>query len=198
MEVMMPEVKNYNDIQKTLGWANAFFAGAWLVLLYTTTLTPHHRAAVQSILQTIKLDPLLRSLITLSVLSTVWGFVTVYLLRLHDRLYEPHLVGWRAAYDTDYILRGLCATYPARVPEKFFDLVFRDKSMRAKCMQRLFYKFVGDEKESHQELLDRFYAMIRNYWVIALLELYCIAFLVFGTRAHGECTSRRPSQCTWS
>lgn len=97
---------------------------------------------------------------------------------LHDRLYEPHLVSWRAGYDADFILRSLCFPYSARVSPRLFELAFTDEKLRASFMQRLFYKFIGDSKAPHEELRERFYTIIRDYWLFVLAEIYCIAFFI--------------------
>jgi hypothetical protein len=172
------EAKSYNDLRNTFAAANGLFAAGCLSLFYESALTPAHKLAFQGTLAVVKLNPILGSIATVSLLGTVWGFITTFLLRLHDRLYEPHLVSWRAAYEADYILRSLCAAYPGPVSEQFFERAFNDETARARFMQRLFYKFIGDSKTPHHELLERFYTAIRNYWLLALAEVYCLGFLV--------------------
>ena len=174
----MFEAKSYNDLRNTFAGANGVFAAVWVILFYETSLVREQRAIFQGILSGIRLDPLLGSILSVALVAGVWGFLTTFLLRLHDRLYEPHLVSWRASYETDYILRALSATYPGRVPEPFFERAHGDQSARTKFMQRLFYKFTGDAKLPHQELLERFYTTIRNYWLLVLAETYCLAFMI--------------------
>jgi hypothetical protein len=170
--------KSYNDLRITFAAANVAFAALCLALFYESALTPAHKVIFQGAMASIKIDPLLRSILTLSLAVGVWGYVTTYLFRLHDRLYEPHLVSWRAGYEADYILRSLCAAYPQRVSEQFFERAFDDEKARARFMQRLFYKFIGDSKTPHQELLERFYTTIRNYWLLVLAETYSLGFLI--------------------
>jgi len=173
------EAKSYNDVRNTFVVANVALAAGWLALVYDPALTPAHNVAFRKALGAIKLDPLLGSILTVTLAAGVWGFIATFLLRLHDRLYEPHLVSWRASYEVDYILRTLCASYPQPVSEQFFERAFNDEAARAKFMQRLFYKFIGDSKTAHQELLERFYTTIRNYWLLVLAEIYCVGFMIF-------------------
>lgn len=175
----MFEAKSYNDLRNTFTAANGVFAAIWVALFYESTITPAHKLIFQRVISFIKVDPLFGSIFTVALIAAVWGYITTFLLRVHDRLYEPHLVSWRAGYDTDYILRSLCAAYPQRVPEQFFKRAFNDEKARTKFMQRLFYKFTGDDKTPHLELLERFYTTIRNYWLLVLAETYCLGFLVF-------------------
>ena len=164
----MFEAKSYNDLRRTFAAANVLFAVGWLALTYAFVLTPSHKQVLHGVFNTIKLDPLWGSLLTMALIASAWGFITAFLIRLHDRLYEPHLVSWRASYESDYILRSLCAAYPHPVPERFFERAFDDTTTRARFMQRLFYKFMGDSKSEHEELLERFYTSIQNYWLLAM------------------------------
>lgn len=172
------EAKSYNDLRKAISGANVTFGVGVLVFAYLLVLTPSHKQAFRDTLQNLRLDPLVGSLFTLALLAASWGYLTTALLRLHDRLYEPHLVSWRASYDADFILRSLCSAYSWRVSPRLFTEAFTDVRRRQALMQRLFYKFVGDAKSPHQELLERFYTEIRNYWLLVLAETYCTALLV--------------------
>lgn len=174
----MFQARSYNDVRTTISGANVTFVVAFLILTYLFVLTPSHKQAFADTLEAIRLDPVIGSVITIGLLAAVWGYLTTALIRLHDRLYEPHLVDWRASYDTDFILRSLCFPYPHRVSPRFFHKAFSDKGARHAFMQRLFYKFVGDTKGPHAELLERFYTVIRNYWLLVLAEVYCLGFLI--------------------
>ncbi len=193
----MFEAKNYNDLRKTLVFANIVLAAGWLALIYAFVLLPRHKLAFQGVFSALKLDPFWGSIITISLIAGVWGFATTFLFRLHDRLYEPHLVSWRAAYETDFILRSLAVAYPQSVPERFFERAFDDETLRARCMQRLFYRFTGDSKTPHQELLERFYATIQNYWLVVLAEVYCLAFLIFAAVYSYFAGQASPPYRTW-
>ena len=98
--------KSYNDLRKTLAAANMLFVVVWLGLAYAFVLTPSHKQVLYGVFNTIKVDPFWGSLLTMALLASAWGFITSFLVRLHDRLYEPHLVNWRASYESDNILRS--------------------------------------------------------------------------------------------
>ncbi len=175
----MFKAKTYNDLRNTLSVANGVFAAVWLGMFYESSLTLAHKLALQKMLGVVRLDPFFAPIVTVSVSAIAWGFVTTYLLRLHDRFYEPHLVSWRAGYESDYILRSLSAGYGQPISEQFFERAFKDEAARTRFMQRLFYKFIGDSTTPHEAFLERFYTTIRNYWLLVLAETYCLAFLVF-------------------
>lgn len=177
----MFDATKYNDVLKFIGGANAIFAGALVLVIYFFVLNAEHSKLVNDTLSTLKLNPLVSGLVGLGVLAAIWSYVSTSLLQLHDRLYEPVLVKWRAAYDTDFILRRLCFGYHKIISPQIFSRAFSNKSDRHAFMQRLFYKFVGDTKKNHEELLSFMYTILRNYWVMVLAELYCIGLLILST-----------------
>lgn len=177
----MFEAKSYNDIRSTIAIGNGIFAAASLISAYLFVLTSMHKQAFETLLNGLKLNPVISPFITLAIIGGVWGYLTTFMFALHDRLYEPHLVSWRASYDADVILRSLCFPYSARVSPRLFEIAFTDKQARASFMQRLFYKFIGDSKAPHEELRERFYTIIRDYWLLVLAEIYCIAFFIVAT-----------------
>jgi hypothetical protein len=194
----MFEAKSYADLKKTFAAANVLFAVGWLALAYSFVLTAGHKKGLDDIFNAIKINPVWGAVGVVALVSAAWGFVTTYLIRLHDRLYEPHLVSWRAAYDTDYILRSLCAAYKQPVSQQFFERAFEDERARARFMQRLFYKFAGDNKSEHQELLELFYTTIQNYWLLVLAELYTLAFLLFSAVYCWLAGQTSPPYKTWT
>jgi hypothetical protein len=173
--------KSYNDVRNTIAIGNGIFAAASLISIYLFVLASGHKQAFDAFISTLKLNPLIGPFITLAIVGGVWGYLTTFMFSLHDRLYEPHLVSWRASYDADFILRSLCFPYSARVSPRLFEVAFIDTRARATFMQRLFYKFVGDSKAPHEELRERFYTIIRDYWLLVLAEIYCIAFFIVAT-----------------
>lgn len=177
----MFDAKTYNDVRKTIGAANCLFAGLLLLACYTLVLTPAHAARITSALSTLKLDPVWSGLISIALLSATWAYIATSLLRLHDRVYEPTLVKWRASYDSDFILRCLCFGYSNIVSPRLFEEAYDDSKKRNSFMYRLFYDLMGDETKEHQAILSLFYTEIRNYWLIVLAELYCLGFLIIFT-----------------
>jgi hypothetical protein len=175
------EAKSYNDLRKTFAVGNGFFAAACLIYAYLFVLSSEHKHALDAVLGAIKLNPLIGPLVTVGILGTVWGYLTTFMLSIHDRLYEPHLVSWRAGYETDFILRSLCLPYSARVSQHIFELAFDDHKARRSMLQRLFFRFIGDSKSQHEELLERFYTVIRNYWLLVIAEIYCTGFFIAAT-----------------
>jgi hypothetical protein len=175
------EAKSYNDVRKTITVGNCAFAIVWLIFAYLLVLAPAHKRAFESLFDWVKLNPFVGPLLTLAAVGWVWGYLTTFMFSIHDRVYEPHLVNWRASYDADFILRSLCLPYSSRVSSRMFEIAFTDKKIRDSLMQRLFYKFIGDSKAPHEELRERFYTKIRDYWLLVIAEIYCIAFLLGAT-----------------
>lgn len=177
----MVEAKSYNDVRKTITKGNCAFAVVWLIFVYLLVLTPAHKHAFESLFSWVKVNQVVGPLATLVGAGAIWGYVTTFMFSIHDRLYEPHLVSWRASYDADFILRSLCFPYSSRISSRIFENAFTDKKIRDSLMQRLFYKFIGDSKAPHEELRERFYTIIRDYWLLVIAESYCIAFLIAAT-----------------
>lgn len=175
----MFDAKTYNEVRKAIGIANCIFAVALILTTFYLIFTQEHKTSVIESLNILKLNPIVSGLVSVTLISTVWGYISTVLIKLHDRWYEPFLVRWRASYESDFILRSLCFNYPKIISQQLFEQAFYDKRKRSSFMQRLFYKFVGDTKKEHEELISRFYTLIRNYWIIALAELYSLFFLIF-------------------
>ncbi|MBI4659659.1 MAG: hypothetical protein HY735_12535 [Verrucomicrobia bacterium] len=173
----MFDAEKYTDVQKTIGCANGALIVALLVVCYMFVLSPGDKAAIEGVLGKLK-SALVGSIVSLALVGAVWAYLTSALIRLHDGVYEPHLVKWRASYDSDFILRSLCADYSHLIDRAAFEKAYRDRVLRDKMMSRLFYSFVGDFEKNHAGLLSHFYTNIRDYWIIVTAELYCLAGLI--------------------
>jgi hypothetical protein len=174
----MFEARTYNQVRKSIGVANCIFALLILIVAYTSVLSQNHLIVIKGIAINIKDNPLVTLIPVALVISTIWAYFSTVILRLHDRFYEPIFIKWRASYETDFILRSICREFPDKVSERFFNEVYFTKRKRDSWMYRLFYSFVGDWKEEHQGLIERFYTLIRNYWIIGLAELYSLVALL--------------------
>lgn len=174
----MFEAKTYNDVRNTIGAANCLFAVAFILSCYGAVITPDHAKLVVDLLGRAKLNPLISGLVGIALLSAFWAYVSTVVLRLHDRLYEPILVKWRATYTADFILRALCFKYSHLVSPRLFEEAYDDAEKCRTFVARLFYRFVGDETKDHLATLTFFYTDIRNYWLLVLAEIYCLLFLV--------------------
>jgi len=168
----MFEAKTYNDIRKVLRYANCLFVLIFLILSYQYLLIDEHKKKTSDFILELKMNPFI-GIVSISLLtSTILGYVSTDILRLHDRIYEPFLTKWRDAYDSDFILRSICWNFSNLVNKKMFEKAFHNKSFRDKAMSLLFYKYVGDYAKEHISELTRFYTIIRNYWLYVLIELY--------------------------
>jgi hypothetical protein len=180
----MFEAKSYNQVRKCIGYANCIFVFLILILGFEFILLDAQVEAINKAIQHFINEPLLALFPSAIIASVVWAYFTTVILRIHDRLYEPILVKWRASYDADFILRSICREYQDKLPEDFFNDLYFSKHKRDTAMYRLFYSFVGDSKKDHEELLERFYTIIRNYWIIGLAEFYAIfALLIYAIYA---------------
>jgi hypothetical protein len=171
------EIKNYQQHNSWLMVFNAVCAFGVLLLARYCILTPAHAQALRGLLARTG-NASVASWSLNAVLAAIFGWFSTNVLRLHDRVHEPHLVKWRAGYDTDFILRSLSYDLTAHVSPDLFERAYHDGRIRYKMMQRLFYNFVGDDHPPYTGLRRRFYTQIFNYWVFATLEVYCLAALV--------------------
>ena len=166
------EIKSYPQLNFMLGLVNGFLAFALLAIARFAVLSPAHGQGLDDVFKELVDNPVLASLGLFALLAVLWAWVSTTFLRIHDRIHEPHLVKWRAGYDSDIILRGLCNDYPDVVSSDLFERAYWDKRVRSKLMQRLFYCFVGDAKPPHEELRIRFYTAISKYWTLVTVEVY--------------------------
>jgi len=188
MFLAMFEAKSYNQVRIGIGAANCIFALLILIFGYACVISEKHIEAIDSIMKSLIDNPVFALLPGALVISVVWAYLTTVLLRIHDRFYEPILVKWRASYDTDFILRSICRKFEDKLPENFFNNLYFSKRKRDSVMYRLFYSIVGDSKKDHEELLERFYTIIRNYWIVGLAEIYAVfallVYAIYGVIAH--------------
>lgn len=171
------EIRNYQHHNSWLMFVNGVCAFLVLVLARHFVLTRAHIEALRDFLTRNKIPPGVASWSAIVFLAAVFGYVLTNMLRIHDRLHEPLLVKWRAGYDTDLIIRGLCFGMSDLVSRDFFERAYEQRRVRSKAMQRLFYHFVGDDKEPYTGLRRRFYTRSFNYWVYATVEVYALAAL---------------------
>jgi hypothetical protein len=175
----MWETHNYDQVRRNVGFANALFLFLCTVSGYYFVVSAIDRHMIDAALIALTTNTFWAKMAPLAgtaAVAVVWGYLTTALVRLHDRIYEPHLTKWRASYDADFILRGLCFKYSHVISRTALDKAYFDQRLRNKMMNRLFYSIVGDFKADHLNLLVRFYTFIRNYWTMVVAELYCLAF----------------------
>lgn len=171
------EIKNYQQHNFFLGVFNGLCAFGVISLARYYVLTPTHARVLTDLLAKTG-APLATSLGLGVALAVIFGWISTSVLRLHDRVHEPHLVKWRAAYDSDYILRSLCYDLSHLVSPDLFERAYDESRVRFKMMQRLFYNFVGDAQPPYEGLRRMFYTQILKYWVFATIEVYCLVGLI--------------------
>jgi hypothetical protein len=171
------EIKNYNQLQFALGLTNTVLAGSLLLGVYFYALLPDHAQAVDATIKKLASNKILVSLPILMVVSGVWGWLSTVLLRIHDRWHEPWIRKWRAGYEADFILRGLCYDGARFISRDLFERAYDDKRVRSKVIQRLFYNFIGDEAKLADGRRLFFYACMWKYWTLSLVEIYLTLFL---------------------
>jgi len=171
------EIKNYQQHNFFLAVFNTMYAFGMIALARYRVLTPAHAQALTDLLGKTGV-PVVTSLGLGMTLAFIFGWVSTNVLRLHDRVHEPHLVKWRAGYDTDYILRGLCYDLSHLVSPDLFERAYGESRVRFKMMQRLFYNFIGDSQPPYEGLRGILYTHMLKYWAFATLEIYCLTGLI--------------------
>lgn len=172
------EVKSYNQLRFYLGLANSVGAFLLLLLAYSFVLTPDHTETILRALEKLRAHPFLSAVPASLVLSGFWGWFSTIVLRLHDRVHEPWIRKWRASYDADFILRGLCYDQSNNVSSDLFERAYTDKRVCRKLMQRLFYNFAGDSTCTREGSRAFFYTVMWKYWFAALCDLYSVSGIV--------------------
>lgn len=172
------ELKSYAHLQFALGLLNTFLIMTLFTVLYHYVLIPEDIAWIDALLAKLKLDHILSGVPVSLAVAGFWGWVSTVLFRFHDRIHEPYITKWRAWYDTDFILRGLCYGFSTFISPDLFEKAYQDKRVRDKLMNRLFYKFAGDYVPTQEGKRVFFYTTAWNYWSIALIDFYSLLALI--------------------
>lgn len=153
-----------------------------VVLLYlygffaaSTILPSAHRDIIKNFLATVTENFFLQQGILIPLLTGI-AVVLVYLLEIHDRIYDRFVIRWRKYYDIDLTLRALCMPFGNKLRERFLEEAQRD---RGPFMRDLFYHFVRDrDHRISRNAIVRFYERIWKYWITQINELLLIALFV--------------------
>ena len=173
------EIKSYPQLNFALGAVNVILLLACFAGVYYLVLIPEHVDHIDKLRPFAAQASNAISIAGISCLSCLWGWIATHFLRLHDRVHEPHIRKWRASYDADFILRSLLSDFAGGISQDIFVRAYHDKRTCRTLMERLFYKFVGDETETAAGKRMFFYTAMWKYWSLALLDLHASATLVF-------------------
>jgi hypothetical protein len=115
-----------------------------------------------------------------TVILAIVAYIGIFLLEIHDRVYDKYFVHWRYYYDVDFIIPTLYWPFADKLDRRFFEEA-RDKKKKDAFIKP-FYHFVGDGDGEHrieENTRVRFYESVLKYWITQINELLMILFVVF-------------------
>ena len=178
------EVKSYSQLQFRIGIVNTIFVFILIIILQMSVLTDSHTQMFDDFVSRTKANKLLGQVLTVTIISIVWGWLSTIVLRIHDRIHEPYIRKWRAGYDADFILRGVSYEFNQNISPDIFEIAYVDKRICKKMMQNMFYKYCGDYISKGEGQRVFFYTTMWKYWSFALCDFYSMLGLLFYAAYH--------------
>lgn len=186
--------QQYQDVKATLQWYLAILMSILGIAFYAVILPPEHREMVSTLSGLIPSSQLVGSGV-LMVLCGFVGWVLVFGLEIHDKIYDRYVVRWRHDYDLRFVLPALVRPMASELSPRFHEVAAENRYEFMKA----FYHFVADYEHDHkvmENLVVRFYEAVTKYWITQLNELAFIFVYValvtyyFVYRAHGMALDR--------
>ena len=167
--------KQYQDVKVTLRWyAAAAFAAASL-FAYLLLLPNTHKTPINDAISGVTSSDIVGSGLSIVLLGFT-GWALIFLFEIHDKIYDKHVIKWRAGYDLDFIIPNLYRPFCGNVDPGFFRAAEASKD----TFMEPYYRFVGDSAEHKisENLIVRFYEAATKYWVSQINELFLIGLLI--------------------
>jgi len=160
--------RTYQDVKHHLFLYSIILLYFLSILSFYLILPKQHQDIIDELLKVLKSTPLLKHGSIIIVFGLI-AFFLVYIIEIHDKIYDKYFVKWRQAYDIDVILRRLCLPFQHNLDYNFFNIA---ENNRYEFM-KIFYHFVLDYNSKIPiNLLVRFYERMTKYWVARLTEIY--------------------------
>jgi len=136
---MLPSIypKQYQDVKANLQWYTTIILGLIGLVFYLFILPDKHRQTVDTIFGQIPPSPIVGSGIIV-VFFGFLGWLLIFGLEIHEKVYDRYFTRWRFYYDLDFILPTLVRPFTHRLDRRFFQVA---QNNRYKFM-KLFYHFV--------------------------------------------------------
>ena len=165
--------KTYQDVKHHLFLYSIiilYVLGLWSFYLI---LPKQHQDKINDIIMHLRLTTLLKHS-SITIIFGLIAFFFIYIIEIHDKIYDKYFIKWRRAYDIDIILRRLCQPFQHKLDYNFFNVAEQNRYE----FMKIFYHFALDYNSKIPiNLLVRFYERITKYWIARLNEIFI--FLLF-------------------
>lgn len=167
IQLDLPDQTTPSGMHRTLTAVAALWSFLWLNGFYHLVLSPEHRASVAEAARPLRSTG--GELVSFAAVAVVLAFFGIHVLKVHQSVYDRHLVKWRQRHDADFILRRLFAPY-AHALVQHFDEILKRKSLE--ILRKVFCPFVTHGRSLiDARLIQRFYRALTVYWISQLNEM---------------------------
>jgi hypothetical protein len=117
------------------------------------------------------------TMVALIFISIIISYITINILKIHDKLYDYYCVKWRYNNAIGFIIPNLLRPFHKdSIPQVRSDLI---KNHLAEFMENNYYVFVGDrDMKIRKNLVVRFYEKVTEYWLSQVAEIVVILFIL--------------------
>ncbi len=119
----------------------------------------------------------LGSAVSIMFIFSFISWVLVYLLEIHDKIYDRYVIRWRYYYTLDFLLPYLTRPIANRLDKSFW----HKASQNIYQFMKPFYVFVGDgedESRINKNLRVRFYEKVMKYWITQINEIVLFSYFI--------------------
>ncbi len=178
---MIPSIhpKQYQDVKANLGWYTTIVMVVVGFLFYTFILNSSHRQVADTFFGNFQSFKIV-GLGGIMVFGGFIGWLLVFVLEIHDKVYDRYFIRWRYYYDLDFILPFLTRPFTNNLSSRFFSIAQDNKD----DFMKVYYHFVADYEHEHkikENLIVRFYESVTKYWITQINEiiLFFLLLMIF-------------------
>lgn len=171
--------KQYQDVKANLRWYTTIILAIIGILFYSFVLPDRHQQILNSIFGKVLSSQIVGSGIIMVFFGFI-GWLMVFILEIHDKIYDRYFTKWRSNYTLYFILPTLVRPFTNNLDRRFFSVAKKNKYE----FMKPFYYFAADYEHEHKikmNLVVRFYEAVTKYWITQINEiiLFTLLLLIF-------------------
>lgn len=160
--------EHYQDVKANLAWYTTLLLATVGIACYFFVLPGPQQEALNTLFGKVESLRALGPGI-LAVGFAAVGWLLVFVVEIHDKVYDRRFTKWRFWYDVDFILPTLFQPFADKIDPRFFDEA--QKNLRQ--FMKPYYHFVGDSgTKINKNLVVRFYEAVTKYWMTQINEVF--------------------------
>lgn len=175
---MLPSThpKQYQDVKANLQWYTTIILALIGFIFYLFVLPDKHLKIINTLFGQIPSSQFVGSGIVI-ILCGFIGWILIFGLEIHDKIYDRYFTKWRFYYDLYFILPTLVRPFFHKLDSRFFQVALNNKYE----FMKPFYHFVEDYEHEHkikENLIVRFYETVTKYWITQINEIMLFFTLI--------------------